>query len=142
MRATVLARSVCGVVATTLHLPAAGPPACVSVPPAPRPCDVHVCLLAESGSDRSTRTRLPRLPRLRDWRGGLRLFSQLLGPFFGGGVCHAMFCCCGCAPLLMILLQVSGDACSRYGAADEPRQPAAVQVVQQPRFIYPCAVVR
>ena len=68
-------------------------------------------------------------------------FLSYLVPSLVEGYPMRCFAAAG-VPLLMILLQVSGDACSRYGAADEPRQPAAVQVVQQPRFIYPCAVVR
>jgi hypothetical protein len=38
-------------------------------------------------------------------------------------------------------LQVSEDARARHGTADKPRQPAAIQTVQQPSFICACAIV-
>jgi hypothetical protein len=52
----------------------------------------------------------------------------------------AIFCRC-CAPSLTTVVQVSEDARARHGAADEPRQPAAFQAVQQPSFICACAIV-
>ena len=55
--------------------------------------------------------------------------------------CVTPGCCC-CAPLPTMFLQVPEDARARYGTADESRQPAAVQAVQQPRRICACTLVR
>lgn len=55
---------------------------------------------------------------------------------------YAVVSCCCCAPPLTLLLQVSEDARSRYGAADQSCQPAAVQAFQQPRVICACTIVR
>ena len=55
--------------------------------------------------------------------------------------CVTQGCCC-CAPLPTMFLQVPEDARARYGTADESRQPAAVQAVQQPRRICACTLVR
>ena len=50
--------------------------------------------------------------------------------------------CCRCALFLTTLPQVSEDARTRHGAADESCQPAAVQAVQQPCFIRARPIVR
>ena len=55
---------------------------------------------------------------------------------------YAVVSCCCCAAPLTVLLQVPEDARSRYGAADQSCQPAAVQAFQQPRVIRACTIVR
>ena len=47
-----------------------------------------------------------------------------------------------CALLPTTSLQVSEDARTRYGAADQSCQPAAAEAFQQPRFIRSCTIVR
>ena len=96
-------------------------------------------MLSESGSDRVWRRCIRCFPRLRDRRRTRRLFLELHGAFISAGVSGVRLL--SFAPMPTMFLQVPADALTRHGAADESRQPAAVQAVQQPRLVCACTIV-